>query len=262
MDLDLADNTAIVTASSSGLGKASAEALAREGANVVINGRDEARLEAAVSDLDAVGAGEVVGCRGDIGDPETTTRLVETAVAEFGGIDHLVTSAGGPPHGGVLETTDEDWIDANEMLVLSVVRLVREAAPHLRDGGGTVVTITSITVKEAFESIALSNAVRMSVVGLEKTLSRELAPEVRANAVLPGFYETDRFRSGVEQDVEGGVYDSYEDGISQRTSDVPLERVGQPAELGDLVAFLCSARSGYVNGAAILADGGYSRSNL
>lgn len=113
-------------------------------------------------------------------------RLVERTVEEFGGMDHLVTSAGGPPSGPFLETTDEDWYDAFDLLVMSVSRLVRESVEHLQaDDGGTIVNITSRRVKEAISSLVLSNSVRMGVIGLEKTLSRELAPEVRANAILP-----------------------------------------------------------------------------
>jgi NAD(P)-dependent dehydrogenase (short-subunit alcohol dehydrogenase family) len=262
MDLGVEDDTALTVASSSGLGKASAKALAREGANVVVNGRDEKRVNEAVADIETVASGTVIGYPGDITRPATTEGLVEATVSEFGGVDHLVTSAGGPPHGGVMDLDPEEWYDAYDLLVMSVVRLVQEAAEYLRSGGGSIVNITSITVKEAFESIALSNAVRMSVVGLEKTLSRELAPAVRANTVLPGFYETRRFQDGVRQEVEHGVYESYEAGVAERTSDVPLDRVGQPDELGDLVAFLCSERASFINGAAIVADGGYSHSNL
>jgi 3-oxoacyl-[acyl-carrier protein] reductase len=263
MDLEIDGNTALITASSSGLGKASATALAREGVNVVINGRDTDRLEAADEEIREVATGEVVSQPGDLTDENDIERLVEHTVDEFGGIDHLVTSAGGPPSGSFLDTSDEDWYEAYELLVMSVVRLVREAEPHLRDGdGGTIVNITSRSVKEAIDSLVLSNSVRMSVIGLEKTLSTELAPEVRANSVLPGTHETPRIQELVEQGVERGEYDSYEEGIDSRGQDNPLERIGDPIELGDTVAFLCSPRSGYINGQAIVIDGGSGASNL
>ncbi|MFB6079560.1 MAG: SDR family oxidoreductase [Haloferacaceae archaeon] len=264
MDFAIEGNAALVTASSSGLGNAAATALAREGANVVLNGRDGERLEDAVATLreDEAVTGEVVGQRGDLTDAGDVEALVDRPVEEFGGLDHLVTSAGGPPSGPFLETTDEDWYDAFDLLVMSVVRTVRAAAPHLRDGGGTIVTVTSRSVKEAIDSLVLSNSVRMGVVGLEKTLSRELAPEVRANAVLPGPHETARIRDLVRQGVERGEYDSYEDGLAARGASNPLGRIGDPMELGDVVAFLCSPRAGYVNGAAIPVDGGLGRSNL
>jgi 3-oxoacyl-[acyl-carrier protein] reductase len=263
MDLEIDGNTALITASSSGLGKASATALAREGVNVVINGRDTDRLEAAADEIREIATGEVVSQPGDLTDENDIERLVEHTVDEFGGIDHLVTSAGGPPSGSFLDTSDEDWYEAYELLVMSVVRLVRETEPHLRDGdGGTIVNITSRSVKEAIDSLVLSNSVRMSVIGLEKTLSTELAPEVRANSVLPGTHETPRIQELVEQGVERGEYDSYEEGIASRGQDTPLERIGDPIELGDTVAFLCSPRSGYINGQAIVIDGGSGASNL
>lgn len=263
MDLGITGNTALVTASSSGLGKASAKALAREGANVVINGRDEDRLAAAAQEIEADAPGDVVAQPGDLTNPDDIERLVETTVGEFGGLDHLVTSAGGPPSGPFLETTDADWYEAYDLLVMSVVRLVRACEEPLRAGnGGTLVTITSRSVKEALDSLVLSNSVRMSVIGLEKTLSKELAPEVRANAVLPGAHETARIRELIEQGIERGEYESYEEGLAERGAGNPLGRIGDPMELGNTVAFLSSPLSGYINGAAIPIDGGSGASNL
>jgi 3-oxoacyl-[acyl-carrier protein] reductase len=263
MDLELAGDAALVTASSSGLGKASATALAREGANVVINGRDEDRLEAAAEEVRASATGDVVTVPGDLTEPEDTERLVGATVEAFGGLDHLVTSAGGPPSGPFLETTDEDWYDAYDLLVMSVVRLAREAEPHLREGdGGSIVNITSRSVKEAIDSLVLSNAVRMSVIGLEKTLSEEFAPEVRVNAVLPGTHETPRIEDLVEQAVERGEFDSYEEGLAAWAEGIPVGRIGDPMELGDTVAFLCSPRAGFINGQSVVIDGGDGESNL
>ena len=262
MDLEIAGNAALVTASSSGLGKASAKALAREGVDVVINGRDEDRLIEAKAEVEAVAAGEVVAQPGDLTEPDDVTALVETTVDEFGGLDHLVTSAGGPPSGAFLETDDEDWAAAYELLVMSVVRLAREAEPHLREGdGGTIVNITSRSVKEALDSLVLSNSVRMSVIGLEKTLSKEFAPEIRANAVLPGPHETSRIRELVNDAVDRGEYDSYEEGLAEWAGN-PLERIGDPMELGDTVAFLSSPKSGFIHGTALPIDGGATGSNL
>jgi NAD(P)-dependent dehydrogenase (short-subunit alcohol dehydrogenase family) len=263
MDLNIDGNVALVSASSSGLGKATAEAFATEGANVVVNGRNEDRLADAVEELAAVGPGTVVGHRGDLTDPDDVTALVERTVGEFGGVDHLVTNAGGPPSGPFLAMDDEDWYDAFDLLVMSVVRLVRASVDHLRaGGGGTIVTITSRSVKEAIDSLVLSNAVRMSVVGLEKTLSSELAPEIRSNAVLPGPHETARQRSLVEAGVERGEYDSYEDGLEARASDIPVGSMGSPDDFGDVVAFLSSPRAAHIDGAAIPVDGGAGASNL
>lgn len=263
MNLELDNNGALVTASSSGLGKASATALAREGANVVINGRNEEQLETAATEIREVANGNIVPVQGDLTKEADIELLVDRTVEEFGGMDHLVTSAGGPPSGPFLETTDEDWYDAFDLLVMSVGRLVRESTEHLQaDGGGTIVNITSRSVKEAIDSLVLSNSVRMGVIGLEKTLSSELAPEVRANAVLPGPHETARIRDLIEQGVERGEYESYEKGLAERGEGNPLGRIGDPMELGDTVAFLSSPRSGYINGTAIPIEGGAGASNL
>lgn len=199
---------------------------------------------------------------GDITDPAVPAALVQQTVDEFGGIDHLVTSAGGPPSGWVRDTTDEDWYAAFDLLVMSVVRLVREAANELEHGGGSIVTITSKTVKEAVDALVLSNGVRMAVIGLEKTLSRDLAPDVRVNAVLPASIESPGVRQLLEDAVARGEHVSYEAARDARVDGVPLDRLGQPIELGDTVAFLCSERAGYITGAAIPIDGGATHSNL
>lgn len=263
MDLQIDGNVALVTASSSGLGKASARALAAEGVNVVMNGRDETKLQEAVAEVRQDAEGEVVGHSGDLTDPDDITELVERTIDEFGGMDHLVTNAGGPPSGPFLETDDENWYEAFDLLVMSVVRLVRESVDHLRHGeGGTIVNITSRSVKEAIDGLVLSNSVRMSVIGLEKTLSTELAPDVRVNAVLPGPHETPRIQELVEQAVERGEYDSYEEGLENRSSGIPVGHIGDPLSLGRTIAFLSSPQADYINGQAVTLDGGAGASNL
>ncbi len=262
MDLQIDGNAALVTASSKGLGKASATALAKEGVNVVINGRDEDALESTLEEIEAVAEGKVVAQPGDITDPDDIEALVDRSVEEFGGLDHLVTSAGGPPSGPFLDTDDEDWQQAYELLVMSVVRLARAAEPHLRaDGGGTIVNITSRSVKEALDDLVLSNSVRMGVIGLEKTLASEFAPEVRTNAVLPGPHETERIENLVEAAVERGEYDSYEEGLDEWANN-PLGRIGDAMELGNTVAFLCSPTGGFINGETVLIDGGATGATL
>ncbi|WP_049986887.1 SDR family oxidoreductase [Halobellus rufus] len=265
MDLEIAGDAALVTASSSGLGKASARALAAEGVDVVLNGRDEARLEAAVADVReaAEDGASVVGHAVDLTDPTAGDALVERAVAEFGGLDHLVTSAGGPPAKPFVETSDADWYDAFDLLVMSVVRTIRAAEPHLRESDhGTVVTIGSLRVKEATDDLVLSNAVRSGVVGLEKTLSKEFAPDIRANAVLPGTHRTPRVEKRVEDGVRDGSYDSFEAGLEARASNIPLGRLGDPERFGQTVAFLSSPASSFVSGAAVPIDGGESASTM
>lgn len=263
MDLEISGNTALITASSSGLGKASALALAREGVNVVINGRNEDRVEQAVQEIRQEARGKVTGYPGDLTEQTDIEQLVEFTLDTFGGLDHLVTSAGGPPSGPFLETTDEDWYDTYDLLVMSVVRLARICEKPLRsDGGGTIVHITSRSVKEALNNLVLSNSVRMAVIGLEKTLSNEFAPEVRVNSVLPGSHETSRVRYLIEEAVKRGEFEDYEEGLAARGAKTPLGRIGDPMELGNTVAFLSSPKSGYINGTAIPVDGGSGASNL
>lgn len=262
MNLDIAGNAALVTGSSGGLGRAAATSLAAEGANVVINGRDEGRVDEAVEAISSVGTGHVIGIVGDLTDPDDITDLVSGTIDEFGQLDHLVTSVGGPKSNRFLDIPERDWYGTYDSLVMSVVRLVNESADALRDGGGTIVMITSRVVKEASETNPLSSAVRMSVIGIEKTLSRELAPEVRVNAVLPGSHNTPRIRELATQAVDRGDYESIDEVIESRARNIPLGRLGDPKELGDTVAFLSSPRAGFITGETITIDGGQSRSTL
>ena len=263
MDLELEDNAALVTASSSGLGFASARALAEAGANVTICGRDEERLEEARAELvDAESTtGDVIAVQADITDPADISRLVGQTVEEFGGLDHLVTSAGGPPSTTFLETDEQDWYQAYDQLVMSVVWTMEEAHGHLLESGdGTITCITSRTVREVADGLLLSNSVRRSVIGLMKTVSREFAPEIRANAVLPGTIETPRIEELIEAGIERGTYEDYEEGLAELASEIPMDRIGEPRELGEVVAFLSSPRASFVNGAEVPIDGGLMRS--
>ena len=260
MDLDLDDNSALVTASSSGLGFASAQALAAEGANVMLCGRDEERLEDAREEIAETADGEVRATPTDVTDPDEVSHLVSETVDAFGGLDHLVTSAGGPPSTTFLETDDRDWYRAYDQLVMSVVWTIQAAHPNLLSSeAGSIVCISSRTVDEVLDGLLLSNAVRRGVSGLVQTVSREFAPEIRVNAVMPGLIETDRVAELVETGVERGDYDSYEEGLAEMAADIPVDRIGKPHELGEIVAVLSSERASYVNGAEVPIDGGSIR---
>jgi NAD(P)-dependent dehydrogenase (short-subunit alcohol dehydrogenase family) len=259
MDLELDGNAALVTASTSGLGLASAEALAAAGANVAICGRSADKIDAARETV-AAGTGDVLAIEADITDGDDIDRLVTETVAEFGGLDHLVTSAGGPPSGPFLDTAEEEWYAAYDLLVMSVVRTLSAAYPHLEaSDAGTWVAITSTSVAEPIEGLVLSNAVRRGVTGVVDTVAREFAPDIRANAVLPGSHETPRIEELVEAGVERGEYKNNEEGLADWSDGIPLERVGDPRELGDAVAFLSSARASFITGAALPVDGGTLR---
>jgi 3-oxoacyl-[acyl-carrier protein] reductase len=261
MDLDLDGNAALVTASSSGLGLASARALADAGANVTICGRDADRLADAREELLETAGGEVLAVEADVTDPDHVSRLVGETVDEFGGLDHLVTSAGGPPSTTFLDTSEREWYQAYDLLVMSVVWTIEEAHPHLLESDyGTITCITSRTVREIVDGLLLSNSVRRGVTGLVKTVSREFAPEIRANAVLPGTIETPRIEELLEARIERGVYDDYEEGLTDLATEIPMDRIGEPRELGEVVAFLSSPRASYVNGVEVPIDGGLLRS--
>ena len=261
MDLGLAGNTALCTAASSGLGRASALALAREGANVAICGTTPEHVDETREELAAAGEGDILAVEADVTDPDHVGAFVEETVETFGGLDHVVTSAGGPPSGPFTTMEDRDWYGAYDMLVMSAVWTLREARPHLVESdAGSIVAITSRTVQEVSDGLLLSNAVRRGVIGLVKTVAREFAPEVRANAVLPGAHETARIENLIEAAVERGDASSYEDAYDSWAADVPLERIGEPGELGDAVTFLASERASYINGATLAIDGGSMRS--
>lgn len=263
MDLGIEDSAALISASSGGLGKAAAKSLVQKGVNVAVNGRDEDKLYQTVEELNNLNGGRAIGCKGDITEKQDILQLVEKTHKEFGKIDHVITSAGGPPSLPFTETSDQDWYEAFDLLVMSVVRLVRETEEYLRDSKhGTITLITSISVKEAIEDLVLSNSVRMSLIGLMKTLSKELGPDIRVNAILQGAHETERIKNLIEEGVKQGKFANYEEGLDFWAEDIPLNRIGQPSELGDLVAFLCSEKSSFLNGTAIPLDGGGSKSNL
>ena len=263
MDLEIKGNAALITASSSGLGKACAKALIKEGVNVVVNGRHQDKLDETVKELKRLSGGKVIGQVGDITNKNDIKKLVEVTYEKFGRLDHLVTSAGGPPSKPFMETSEEEWYSTYDLLVMSVVRLVKESKEYLKEGeGGTIVNITSRSVKEAMEGLVLSNSVRMAVIGLMKTLSKELGPKIRANAILQGLHETDRLKNLLQKQVDEGKFKTYEDALNAKSNDIPLKRIGEPMELGEVAAFLCSKKSSYLNGVSLVLDGGGSHSNL
>ena len=260
MELGVAGDTALVTASSSGLGFGSAAALATEGANVVICGRTPDRLASAREELREAD-GEVLAVETDLTDPDDVSALVTATVEEFGGIDHVVTSAGGVPPGGFAEMDDRAWYGAYDTLVMSVVWTLREAQPHLVDSEkGTVTAIASTSVTEPIENLILSNVVRRAVIGVVKSLAQSWAPAVRANAVLPGAHETARIEELIEDSLERGEYDDYDEGLADWADGVPLDRIGDPADFGRVVAFLASEPASFVNGVTVPVDGGRLRS--
>ncbi len=246
MELGLRGRTAVVCGASSGLGLASAEALAEEGANVAMLARRRDELEQHANRIGALAV------RGDVTNAADLERLVERTVAAFGGVDVVVWNSGGPPAGTALDVTDERLEAAFELLLAPFVRLVRLTLPHLeRSPAGRIVCITSVAAKEPVGHLALSNTLRPGVVGYAKTLSRELGPKgITVNCVAPGRIETPRMTELYGEDGPPA------DELAQ----IPLGRLGTPREFGDVVCFLASARAAYVTGTTVLVDGGISRS--
>jgi 3-oxoacyl-[acyl-carrier protein] reductase len=247
VDLGLKGRTAIVCGASAGIGLGIAEALAEEGANVAMFARRRDVLE---READRLGA---LAVRGDVTVPGDLERLVERTIEAFGGIDVVINNSGGPPRTPALEMNEENIEATVQLLLVSAVRLTALCLPHLeRSGHGRIVTVTSSTVKEPVDNLALSNAVRPGVVGWSKTLARELGPKgITVNCIAPGRFDTERIR------------EVYPDGPTEADlASIPLRRLGTPREIGDLVAFLCSDRGGYVSGATIAVDGGLVRSLL
>ncbi len=261
MDLELEGTTALVMASTSGLGKAAARTLAAEGANVVCNGRNQQRVDAAVADLTHL-PGTVTGVTADLTDPDAIEALVTETARTFDSIDHLITNMSGPRTGPAVEITDDQWQGAYNRLVMSAIRAIRAAVPYLREDGGSIVMMTSRTTREIIEQYALSNALRLALVGLNKTLAKELGPEIRVNAVAPGPFATGRIETLVEESLETGRFDSREVAYEAWAGNIPLERPGEPSELGDLIAYLSSPRASYITGATVPIDGGVTDAPL
>ncbi|HEU4971847.1 MAG TPA: SDR family oxidoreductase [Gaiellaceae bacterium] len=245
MDLGLSGRTAIVCGASSGMGLGIARSLRGEGANVAMFAR---RAELLEREAETIGGLAVPGDVTSSGDLE---RLVAATVDAYGGVDILVNNSGGPPRATATELDADKVAAAVDLLLVSVVRLTALCLPHLeRSGQGRIVNITSSTVREPIDSLALSNSVRPGVIGWAKSLARQVGPKgITVNSIAPGSIDTDRLR---ELDPDGP---SEED-----LREIPLRRLGTTEEIGDVVAFLCSTQASYVSGTVIFVDGAASRS--
>jgi 3-oxoacyl-[acyl-carrier protein] reductase len=244
MDLGLTGRTALVCGASSGLGLASAEALAEEGANVVLFARRAEQLEEHANRLGGVAVG------GDVREDDDLERAVTTAVERFGGMDIVVWNGGGPPPGTARDADEPSLESAYRLLLRPAVTLVRLCLEHLqRSTAGRIVAITSLAAQEPTAHLALSNTFRPALTGWLKTLSREVAPHgITVNCVAPGRIETPRLE------------ELYPDGPTDaQLEEIPLGRWGTPREFGDVVCFLASERAGYVTGQTLVVDGGLKR---
>lgn len=257
MDLGLGGKTAVVLASTGGLGLASARMLGNDGANVVITGR---RGELAEAEADLLPS--AIGIGADLTDPATPRVIMDAALDAYGQVDILVWNSGGPPHGTATELRAEDLTRAAALLVSPFVRFLDLALPPMRSRGwGRIVAIGSSGVDQPIPNLALSNILRPAVAGLCKTLSAEVAADgVTVNMVLPGRIATDRVAEGDQRNAKRqGI--SVDEAVRRSRASIPMGRYGEPDEFGSMVAFLCSEQASYVTGARIRVDGGYIRSH-
>ena len=267
MDLGLSDRIAFVAGASSGLGRAAALELAREGCRVALCSRDEARITAAAEHIRAeadVDDGTVLPLVCDVTDEQAVERAIEETVDAFGGLHVLVTNAGGPPSGAATEVDLEAYREAVELNLMSTIALSEAALPHLRtaadeDDHARIIMVTSVSAKQPIPTLALSNTARAGVQGYAKSLADDLGPEgITVNTVLPGYTRTDRLEDLAEdiQAETGQSYDEIEAGWADQNA---LPRIGEPDEFAATVAFLASRRAAYVTGVALPVDGGRSK---
>ncbi|HSM05667.1 MAG TPA: SDR family oxidoreductase [Longimicrobiales bacterium] len=263
MDLGIEGRVALVAASSKGLGRASAEALAAEGCDLVLCSRSAGPLEETRAAIEAASGRKVVARPTDVADPEEVKALVELALDTFGRIDILVTNGGGPPPGTFEDHDLAAWRDASAATLESVVGLIQGALPGMKERGwGRILNVTSIAVKQPVDGLMLSNALRAAVTGLGRTLANEVASlGITVNNLMPGYTRTDRLKH-----LAGHI--AREEGVPEEAAyarwenQVPAGRIGEPREFGAVVAFLASEQAAYITGQSIAVDGGWIRSLL
>lgn len=256
MDLGLKGCKAFVAGASKGLGRACAKSLADEGARVFVCARRAEDIARAATEIGAAGYAAA-----DLSRPPEVKRVVAEAVAALGGLDILVTNAGGPPTGSFEKAGDQDWDIAYQLTLMSAVRMIREALPALKASGrGRIVNLTGYGVKEPMTDLVVSDAVRAGVTVMAKTIASDLAPfAITVNTIAPGPIMTDRLVA-IHAARAKSLGITLEEQFRRFSETIPVRRMGQPEEIGDLCAYLCSLQAGYLTGQAIVVDGGINRS--
>lgn len=256
MDLGLAGKIALLTGASRGLGFAAAKVLAHEGVHIAINSRDAERLSAARDKL-AKTDGKIITLPGDVTELETPHKLIESVVESFGGLDLLFTNAGGPPPGPFEDINEDAWQRAIDLSFMCHVRLIRAALPYLRKSSSpSVLTVTSISVKQPIPNLVLSNSIRAATAGLTKTLALELGSEgIRFNSILPSWTQTERVTQ-LLADRADRKGTSLQEEIDLQNQNSPLGRMAAPEEFANTAAFLLSPAASYITGVLLTVDGG------
>lgn len=257
MDLQLKNKVLLAAGASSGLGYSAARIAAGEGARVAIGSRTREDIQKAARTIQDETGSQVIGLQLDMKDSDSIRGWLDDTVKEFGTIDAVLVNAGGPPAGTFADFYDNEWEEAFKLTLLSSIRLIREAAEVMKkNGGGSILTLTSISVKEPIPNLILSNVMRSGVVSLMKTVSREFAPfGIRVNNIIPGYFNTDRLKKldAITAEKTGKTVKEIQ---AQRQADVPLKRYGEPEEFGKAAVFLLSPAASYVTGHSFVIDGG------
>jgi 3-oxoacyl-[acyl-carrier protein] reductase len=256
MELELKGRVAVILAASKGLGRACAMSLAAEGCQVAICSRDQGQIDKTAAEIMEKTGANVIAAAADVGEPEDIRKFIRDVLKKWGSINILVNNAGGPPVRSFEETDDEEWHRWFDITFMSVVRAVKEVLPVMKKaGGGRIINITSVSVKEPIAGLVYSNALRLGVVGLAKTLANELGPSgITVHNVAPGYYRTDGLERIVVNRMKKG---EARNAIYRQWKQItPLRKIGDPEELAALVTFLASGKSGYMTGTTIQVDGG------
>ncbi|MBI3176218.1 MAG: SDR family oxidoreductase [Chloroflexi bacterium] len=263
MDLGLKDKIALVTGSSRGLGYATAVALAKEGCKVAINGRDEAKIQAVAEKLQKETGAQAIGLAGDVSLPDVPAKLITQTVKAFGGLDILITNAGGPPPGGIDTLDEAAWQKGVDLCLMLHVRLIRAALPHLRKSStASILTVTSMSVKQPIANLLLSNSIRAGTIGLTKSLALDLGKDgIRVNSILPGWTETERVTELMTARATANQ-STVEEETRKQSEQSPLGRLGQPEEFANAAAFLVSPAASYITGVMLNVDGGMYKGTL
>ncbi len=263
MDLGLKGRVALVGGSSRGLGRAIAEELALEGANLVLVARGHEALERTRHEIHAATGVHIVAVATDTATHAGAEQVIEAALGEFGRVNVLVTNTGGPPAGPFESLAPEAWRDAYANLLESVLIMTRAVLPGMKQRRwGRIIPITSIAVKQPIDDLILSNSIRAAVTGFARTLANEVAHfGITVNTVMPGYTRTERLEHLAEHvATRQGL--THADRLTLWNAEIPMRRIGEPRELAALVAFLASARASYITGSSIAVDGGWIRSLL